>query len=361
MKNKYSQRVERLRGLLKNEGLDGLYISHEENVSYFTGKKGSDCCLWISQEEAVIFTDFRYREMALELSGWLKYVELDGKMRPVDYLSSVTQKLVGVERDYMSLRDYLDFKEVLEVQGNKKIKPCEGLCEELRMVKDEEEIELIRQAEEITALAFNYITGYIKPGMTERQIAVELEHLMMTHGSEGISFDTIVVSGAKSSYPHGVPDGKLIEAGDFITMDYGAMVGGYHADMTRTVAVAYATEEMKKVYDIVLRAQTECCKKIKAGMLGCDAHRIASDIIEAEGYGAYFGHGLGHGTGLEIHEKPSFSPRYKYKVEENTVMSIEPGIYLPKKFGVRIEDLCVVKTDGIINLSVIAPKELIIL
>ncbi|MBQ1476241.1 MAG: M24 family metallopeptidase [Firmicutes bacterium] len=190
---------------------------------------------------------------------------------------------------------------------------------------------------------------------------MELEHWMLTHGGEGISFDTICVSGAKSSYPHGVPGDKKIEDGDFVTMDYGTMVGGYHADMTRTVAIGHATDEMKKVYETVRLAQQTCCDKIHAGMKGDECHKIAADIIAAAGYGEYFGHGLGHGTGLEIHESPRFSPLYPKVILENTIMSIEPGIYLPGKFGVRIEDLCIVKADGIINLTLTAPKELIII
>ena len=358
MKNKYSQRVDRLRALLDAENIEGLYISHEENVSYFSGKKGNDCTLWITKDDAVIFTDFRYREMAQELAGWLQLDEIGAKRRPLDRLKSCRETRIGVERDYLPLNDYLDFTGRI---SGKSIVPVSGLVEKLRIVKDEEEIELTRQAEEISAQAFNYIIGYIKPGMSEKQVAVELEHWMLTHGGEGISFDTIVVSGAKSSYPHGVPDGKLIEDGDFVTMDYGTVVAGYHADMTRTVAVGHAKDEMKHVYNTVLRAQTESCRQIKAGILGSEAHKIAADIIAAEGYGEYFGHGLGHGTGLEIHEAPRFSPFYQAEIPENSIMSIEPGIYLPKKFGVRIEDLCIVKADGIINLTISAPKELIIL
>ena len=229
------------------------------------------------------------------------------------------------------------------------------------MVKDEEEMELTRQAEEISARAFLHMLDFLKPGITERDAAVELEHWMLTHGGEGISFDTICVSGAKSSYPHGVPGDKKIEDGDFVTMDYGTMVGGYHADMTRTVAIGHATDEMKKVYETVRLAQQTCCDKIHAGMKGDECHKIAADIIAAAGYGEYFGHGLGHGTGLEIHESPRFSPLYPKVILENTIMSIEPGIYLPGKFGVRIEDLCIVKADGIINLTLTAPKELIII
>lgn len=356
MKNKYAERIDRLRALIAGSGADGLYINHAENVSYFTGKKGSDCTLWIDESRAVIFTDFRYREMAQELS-WLEYSETSASLKPSDMLKASGRARIGVEKEHLLLGEYIALREKLE---GKEIIPLTGLVEKLRMIKDEDEMELTRQAEEISAAAFNYILGFLRPGISERAVAVELEHWMMTHGSEGISFDTICVSGAKSSYPHGVPGEKLIEEGDFLTMDYGAVVGGYHADMTRTVAIGRVTEEMKRVYDTVLRAQLACCDRIKAGIRGDEAHRIAADIIEAEGYGQYFGHGLGHATGLEIHEAPSFSPSCGDAVPENAIMSIEPGIYLPGRFGVRIEDLCIVKADGIINLASAAPKELII-
>ncbi|MBR5640996.1 MAG: aminopeptidase P family protein [Firmicutes bacterium] len=357
MRNKYEERVARLQAKFAEAGIDGLYISHVENVSYFTGKKGNDCTLWITPTRATIITDFRYREMAQELT-WLTFYETGNAAKPIDVLKACPYTKIGVERDYLPLSDYLDFTKQLE---GKEIIPVEGLVEDLRMVKDEEEMELTRQAEEISAQAFLHMLDYLKPGVSERDAAVELEHWMLTHGGEGISFDTICVSGAKSSYPHGVPDSKLIEAGDFVTMDYGTMVGGYHADMTRTVAIGYATEEMKRVYEVVRLAQQTCCDKIRAGMMGDECHRIASDIIEQAGYGEYFGHGLGHGTGLEIHETPRFSPAYPKIIKENTIMSIEPGIYLPGKFGIRIEDLCIVKADGIINLTLTAPKELIII
>ncbi len=357
MKNKYRKRIDALRSAIAGKDIDGLYVSHPANVSYFTGKKGDDCALWISEHEAVILTDFRYMEMALELD-WLKFEQISANRKTADFLSELGALNIGVEKDYLMLGTYLDFNEKL---AGKNIVPVSGLVEKLREIKDEEEIGYIRRSEEISCDAFNYICSKIKPGISERAIATELEYYMLTHGGEGLSFDTICVSGAKSSYPHGVPGEKLIERGDFVTLDFGCVVNGYHADITRTVAVGSASEEMKKIYDIVLEAQLACCDKIKAGLKGDECHAIAADIIADAGYGEYFGHGLGHGCGLEVHESPRFSPSYKEIIPENCVMSIEPGIYLPGKFGVRIEDLCVVTADGIINLASKATKELIIL
>ncbi len=357
MKNKYELRIDALRGLIAAKDIDGLYINHPANISYFTGRKGYDCALWISEREAVILTDFRYMEMALELD-WLKFEQISAERRTVDFLSELSAESIGVEKDYLTLGNYLEFNDKLT---GKRIVPFSGLVEKLREVKDEEEIGYIRRAEEISCDAFNYISSKIKPGISERTIATELEYYMLTHGGEGLSFDSICVSGANSSYPHGVPGDKLIERGDFVTLDFGCMVNGYHADITRTVAVGSASDEMRKIYAIVLEAQLSCCDKIKAGLKGDECHAIAADIIADAGYGEYFGHGLGHGCGLEVHEAPRFSPSYKEVIPENCVMSIEPGIYLPGKFGVRIEDLCVVTADGIINLASKAPKELIIL
>ena len=354
--NKYEERIKALTAQFDDHGIDGLYITGEPNVSCFTGKKGADCALWITKTRATILTDFRYREFAQSFT-WLNFYETNADHRRIDLLKACPYTRIGVEKDWLPLSDYLDFQENL----GKEIIPVSGLVENLRKVKDSEEIEWTRQAESIGCDAFNYVCGIIEPGMSEKGLALELEYYMLAHGADGISFDTIAITGAKTSMPHGIPGNDIIKEGDFVTMDFGCTVNGYHSDMTRTVAVGYATDEMRKVYDIVLHAQEECCEKIHAGMIGKECDAIARDIIAAAGYGECFGHSLGHGTGLQIHEAPNFSMRYDKVIEENTIMSIEPGIYLPGKFGVRIEDLCIVKKDGIINLCVTAPKKLIVL
>jgi len=355
--NKYEERIKALTALFDDAGIDGLYITGVPNVSYFTGVKGNDCALWITKTRATVLTDFRYREMAQSLT-WLNYFETGNSVHRVDLLKECPYKKIGVEKDWLPLNDYLDFCNDL---SGKEIIPVSGLVESLRKIKDQEEMDWTAEAEKIGCDAFNYACTIIKPGMTERQLALELEYYMLSHGASGISFDTICITGKKTSMPHGVPGDEKIADGDFVTMDFGCCINGYHSDMTRTVAVGHATEEMKKVYDIVYKAQVACCEQIHAGMTGVACDAIARDIIRAAGYGDCFGHSLGHGTGLQIHELPRFSMLYDKKIEENTIMSIEPGIYLPGKFGVRIEDLAIVKKDGIINLSCSAPKELIIL
>ncbi len=357
---KYSDRIEKLRKLFPENKIDAIFLSKPEDVAYFTGTKGDDLFLFITEKDAYLITDFRYREMAQKLD-WFTYFETGIESKMIDVIKASDCKHLGVCKNSLSLDTYLSFLD--ELTGKEIIPTGDSeysLVNELRIIKDEEEIEYTKIAQEIGCQAFAHIIKYIKPGMTERQVALELEYYMLGHGADGLSFDTICVSGEKSSLPHGVPDDKIINAGEFLTMDYGCTYKGYHSDMTRTVAVSSASDEMKNIYDIVLRAQLNACDKVKAGLTGDVCHHFALDIIADAGYGEYFGHGLGHGTGLEIHESPRLSLVYKKPIPVNSIVSIEPGIYLPGKFGVRIEDLAVVKENGIINITS-APKELIII
>ncbi len=356
MVSHYNDRLSGLRAKMSEAGVDALYVNHKENIRYFSGRKGDDCALYFTQDSAYIITDFRYREMAMEMSDSFEYVETTGEYTTLDFLKSRGEKVLGVEKDYLPLGDYLNFCEL----PGKEIKPVSGLIEDLRMIKTEDEIEATRKAAAIADKALLYMLDYLKPGISEKRAAAELEFAMKCEGADDLSFDTILVSGAGTSKPHGVPSDKLIEAGDFVTMDFGALYDGYHSDMTRTVAIGSASDEMKKIYDIVYKAQTNCCAKLKAGMTGIEGDALARDIIEEAGYGEFFGHGTGHSTGLEIHESPRLSRLWKGVLQPNMFITIEPGIYLPGKFGVRIEDLALIKADGIMNLCT-SPKELIIL
>ena len=234
------------------------------------------------------------------------------------------------------------------------------MLEEIRAVKDDTELSAIAMAEKIGDRAFSYILGEIKPGVSEKEIALKLELKMRELGASGLSFDTIVVSGERTSMPHGEPSDKLIENGDFVTMDFGCIFNGYCSDMTRTVAVGSVTDEQRDIYNVVLRAQKTTCDAIKAGMKGSEVDAVARKIISDAGYGECFGHGLGHGVGLEIHEAPTANTRSEEILKPKMLVTIEPGIYIPKKFGVRIEDLSIVTENGIINLTG-SEKELIIL
>ncbi|MFQ8599944.1 MAG: M24 family metallopeptidase [Oscillospiraceae bacterium] len=222
------------------------------------------------------------------------------------------------------------------------------------------EIQKIEQAQALTESTFSHILSVIRAGVTEREIALEMEFFMRRQGADGVSFDFIVVSGNNSSLPHGVPTGKAVEKGDFITMDFGALVDGYHSDMTRTIAVGCVDEEQRRVYDTVLRAQRAALSAIRAGMRCSDADRAAREVIDGAGYAGCFGHGLGHGVGVEIHEAPNLSPRSAEILEPGMVVTVEPGIYIENRYGVRIEDMVVVQKGGCRNLTA-SPKELIIL
>lgn len=357
MNDRFVQRISALRLLLDQSELDGLYVTGEANVAYLTGKNGKDCALWITKQDAYILTDFRYMEMALELRGLFTYQEIKVGLDACDFFLSMGKQRIGIEKNNLSLSEYLTLLDRMDADW---IVPVEGLVEGLREVKDALEIDATKRACAVADACFLHMCQFLKPGITERQAALEIEFFMKSNGAEDLSFDTICVSGANTSYPHGIPGNKVIETGDFVTMDYGCKVDGYCSDMTRTVAIGRVSEEMKSIYELVLLAQRTACEGIRAGMRCEDADRLARDVICDAGFGDYFGHGLGHGTGLQIHEAPRLRPGYPGKLKENQIISIEPGIYLPRKFGVRIEDLATVTPFGIINF-VSSPKDLIIL
>ena len=356
MSNRFEERLAKLRAEIKARDLEGFYVCGEPNVAYFTGKKGNDCALYVTQDEAFIITDFRYREMAQQFT-WLTYFEQFSGKFVFDLLNSRPEKRIGIEKDRILYSQVLALKEKCP---DKEFVPTEDIVLALREIKDEFEIEATRKACAVAMKAFDHMCGYLRPGLTEREAAAELEHFMKQNGAEDLSFDTILITGAKTSLPHGVPGDDVIKKGDFVTMDYGCKVDGYCSDETRTVAVGQPAQEMIDVYNIVLEAQLNACNNIHAGLTGKECDAFARDVIEKAGYGEYFGHSLGHGTGLEIHESPRYSQQNDGIIKAGTIVSIEPGIYLPGRFGVRIEDLALVTEKGIINF-VTAPKELIIL
>ncbi len=227
-------------------------------------------------------------------------------------------------------------------------------------IKNQQEIETISKAAALGDKCFSHILGFIEPGMSEKQVSGEIERFLYENGAEGLAFDTISVSGERSCLPHGEPTDKLIRKGEFLTMDFGAVIDGYCGDMTRTVAIGFVTDEMRRVYETVLEAQLAALQFIRAGVSCYDADKVARDIIADAGYGEYYPHGLGHGVGKLVHEAPTINARSEEIVEKDMVITVEPGIYIPNKFGVRIEDLAIVADFGIIN-KVESKKELIIL
>ena len=228
------------------------------------------------------------------------------------------------------------------------------------IIKNQQEIETISKAAALGDKCFSHILGFIEPGMSEKQVAGEIERFLYENGAEGLAFDTISVSGERSCLPHGEPTDKLIQKGEFLTMDFGAVIDGYCGDMTRTVAVGFVTDEMRRVYETVLEAQLAAIQFIRAGVSCYDADKVARDIITDAGYGEYYPHGLGHGVGTLVHEAPTLNAKSEEVLEKDMVITVEPGIYIPNKFGVRIEDLAIVADFGIIN-KVESKKELIIL
>ena len=352
--------MNKLKDFLKNDH-EAVLICSEVNRLYFTGFPSSDGYLLITKNDAVLFTDSRYIEAAQASVKDCRAVLLTRISTEIkEYIKENEISKIYTERNNITvaMADFLKAAFLpCRVTFSKKL---EALITKTREIKENDEIECIKKAQAIAEEAFNHILTFIKPGVTEKQIALELDFYMLSHGAEAVSFETIAVSGAKSSMPHGVPDENVVKNGDFITMDFGAVYKGYHSDMTRTVAVGNVSDEQRKIYDIVLEAQQNALSVLKKGLSCADADKAARRIIEDAGYGEYFGHGTGHGVGIEIHEEPSLSPRSKQILKMGNVVTVEPGIYIPGKYGVRIEDMALITKDGFENLTTV-PKELIIL
>lgn len=342
------------------ENLDGLLLTSRFSRMYGAEYDIAEGMAIVSKSGCRYFTDSRYIEDAQNNIAGFEVIQMDaahpyGKLLNEAIEDFGIQKL-GYEEAYMTVSEYQGLKEKLNAQ----MIPCNAKIHSFRSVKEPWELDRIRKAQQITDQAFAEVLGKIRIGMTEKQLLAELIYCLLKNGADGLSFDPIVVSGPNTSKPHGVPGDRKIASGDFITMDFGAMYRGYCADMTRTVAVGFATEEMKKVYETVLEAQNAAIAFSKAGVKGKQIDEVARNIIAEAGYGSYFGHGYGHSIGMECHEAPNCNPREERQMEENMVSSAEPGIYLPGKFGVRIEDLIIFTANGCENITQ-SPKNLIIL
>lgn len=353
--------IGRIQEKLAALNLDGLLITDEKNQRYASGFPFTDGAVLVGREKAWLITDSRYIEAAEKAAGGYITVQLYDRQLPLKELLRRDIKEAGMERlaaedGKLSHRDFLEYEKTLGME----LLPCGSLLQELRASKSQEELEYMQQAQDIAELALEDALHVIKPGMTEKQVMAELVYSTLRHGSEGNSFDPIVLTGAKTSMPHGVPGDKVIQAGDFVTMDFGCLKNGYCSDMTRTVAVGYATEEMKSVYALVLKAQLKGISVARAGISGREIDAAARKVISDAGYGEYFGHGFGHSLGLDIHESPSANSSGITPMPEGAVCSAEPGIYLPGRFGVRIEDVMVLHKEGC-RLLTKAKKDLIIL
>lgn len=353
-------RFDKIAARLGDYGLDAMMITSEPNRLYATGFHSTAGMAIVTTTGSYFFTDSRYIEAASKRIDNCQILE-NTREKPMSMLAEEVIarhgiKRLGFEESYTTVEEYDLWREKLSCE----LVPAAGLLGELRAVKDQGEIDTMIAAQRIAEKALTEVLNFIKVGRTEKEIAAFLQYQMLLGGAEKMSFDPIVVSGANSSMPHGVPTDKPVASGDFITMDFGCIYGGYCSDMTRTVAVGSVTEEMDKVYHTVLRAQLEGIAATKAGVAGKTVHEAGAAVIREAGYGAYFGHGFGHSLGVEIHESPNASPANDKPLPAGAVISAEPGIYLPGRFGVRIEDVVVVKEGGCEDIT-LAPKELLIL
>ena len=351
--------LEKMQSLLTDD-VQALLLTSQVSRQYAAGYDVHEGVAVIGKEKCFCFTDSRYLEVAQENLPHFTVREMNRDNLYPALINAALEELgatcAGIEDTELTHSEYLYYEKNLHAE----LRPYQKELSALRQIKQAWEIERIKQAQAITDLAFMRICDILQPGMTEKEVAAELIYCMLKHGAEGLSFDPIVVSGPNSSKPHGVPSDRKLEYGDFITMDFGAKVGGYCADMTRTVALGFVSEEMSRVYETVLRAQETAIAVTKAGVTGAEVDEAARKVIAQAGYGAYFGHGYGHGVGLKVHEAPNCSPANAAPLPAGAVCSAEPGVYLPGKFGVRIEDLVVITADGCENITK-SPKKLMVI
>lgn len=339
---------------------EAYIVSSPENRRYLTRFSSSDGYLIITKNEAVFLTDSRYIEAAEKtVEGCSEIAQLNSLSSQLpEYVKNLGISMLFTESARLTVDDFSRIAKIAPCEVN--AEKADGEINLLRRKKSEEEKENILKAQAIAEKAFDHILGFISTDKTEKDIALELDFFMLRNGAEAVSFETIAVSGANSSMPHGVPCNKKIENGDFITMDFGAVVNGYHSDMTRTVAVGNVSTKQAEIYKTVLDAQLASLASLKEGVSGFDADKAARDIICSAGYGGFFGHGTGHGVGIEIHEEPRLSFKSDKILAEGDVVTVEPGIYLPGEFGVRIEDMAFITKNGCENLTK-SPKNLIII
>lgn len=328
------------------EDMDAALITSEVNRRYYTGFVSSAGALLVTREKAVLLLDSRYVEAGGKKVTDAEVVLMTDMARQLNELfEEYKVKTVGIESGYMTVESLYSLRKVLSAQMLDDPR-LNSIILKHRCVKSEEEMAEIRAAQAITDKTFIHMLDLIKPGVSEKDLQLELDYYMLRNGATGLAFETILAAGANGSMPHAVPGDNVIKEGDFVTMDFGAAHNGYCSDMTRTVAVGKITEEQEKVYNLVLDAQLAAIDAVRAGVPCNSIDKVARDMIYGAGYEGRFGHGLGHSLGLEIHENPRFSMLCSDITEAGTVMSVEPGIYLDGRFGVRIEDIVMITENG---------------
>ncbi|MCF6094167.1 Xaa-Pro peptidase family protein [Microaerobacter geothermalis] len=338
-------RLKRLRTAMAEKDIDALLITNPTNRRYISGFTGSAGMVLVTHNGGSFITDFRYVEQAKKQSPHFDIIDHQGKVigTLLKELQRLKVKGMGFEQTDVTYDTYLTFQDGLE---GIHLVPTEGMVEKLRIIKDKNELDIIREAAKIVDDAFSQIIKEIKPGIREKDIALQLEILMRRNGASSSSFDIIVASGIRSALPHGVASEKIIEEGDMVTLDFGAKYKGYCSDMTRTVAIGNPSERLVEIYEIVKEAQRLGVQGIRSGLTGKEADELTRKYITDKGYGEYFGHGTGHGIGLDIHEEPRLSLTGETVLQPGMVVTVEPGIYIPGLGGVRIEDDVIITEEG---------------
>lgn len=353
------ERCAKLMTALEAEGVDGAIITSGTNIRYFSNFTSDESVLVISKERRVLLTDFRYTIQAKELSAPAFEIIETSRAIAADEIAEV-MKQMGIKRcafedGYLTVRAFNNYKDLPA-----ELVPETEVIDRVRLVKNDYEVECLKKAQSIADAAFAELITKIHAGQTEKEVANELDHLLRVHGAEENSFDTIVGSGPNGALCHATPGARKLQEGDLVVIDFGCKYNGYCSDMTRTVAIGEPCDELKKIYNIVLKAQLTALEALKPNMSAKELDGVARGVITEEGYGECFGHSLGHGFGLDIHEAPYASTRSADTLVPGTTITVEPGIYVEGLGGVRIEDDCVLTEDGFINLAS-TTKELIII
>jgi len=351
-----TDRVNRLRERLAADDLDAAVLARPENVRYVSGFAGSAGLAVVTGDRAVLVVDFRYAEQAAAQAPAFERVQATGPL--VEAAAEVLRRLgarrAGVEAEFLPIGT---FRKLAAAAAPVAVEPVEGL-DRIRWIKAPEEIEAIRRAQRVAEAAFQDVLPGIRPGAVEREVAVALEERLRRRGARASSFEIIVASGPRAALPHGVASERVIGPGECVTIDFGAVVDGYFSDCTRTLVTAPVSDRHREVYAVVRAAQEAALAGLRPGLTGREADALARDVIARAGYGEAFGHSLGHGIGLAVHEGPTLSPREEAVLAPGAVVTVEPGVYLPGWGGVRIEDMVVLTQDGCENLTAL-PKDLI--
>ncbi|PAD36890.1 M24 family metallopeptidase [Terribacillus saccharophilus] len=352
------EKIEKLRALMEKKKLDAFIVTSAQNRRYISGFTGSAGLLIITKSKQLFITDFRYIEQATEQAPDFEIIEHKQSIiqEAAAQLLKEGAQQAGFEHEDVTFALYQQFQNAVHAD----LIPASGLIEELRLIKSEAELAIMKTAAEIADAAYTHILTFVKPGMKEIEVSNELEFFMRKQGATQSSFDTIVASGYRSALPHGVASDKEIQKGELVTLDYGALYNGYCSDITRTFAVGEISDKLREIYDIVLEANLRGVAGVKPGITGKEADALTRDYINEKGYGQYFGHSTGHGLGMDVHESPALSFRSDTVLKPGMVVTVEPGIYIPEVGGCRIEDDLVLTADGSERLT-FSTKDLITL